>query len=157
MTSPIHGCAKPSPTKPIAAMRKTKHPAKARENLSPPSKWRLQHGDISPATRVADSETGTPIMRRRCIDTLGLMLAKGSITQPMHDAGQNFRATFRIAALDGMRTTQLLRIPGSTSDPLTEGQAAARQRVAAMLNLFGGADSAGGSWQIWLGESEQLG
>jgi len=134
----------------MAAKRKTKHPAKPREDLSAPSKWRLQHGDIGPAARVADTESGTPIMQRRCIDTLGLMLAKGSITQPMHDAGQNFRATFRIAALDGMRTTQLLRIPSGTSDPLTEGQAAARQRVAAMLNLFGGADSAGGSclWHV---------
>jgi hypothetical protein len=61
----------------MAAKRKTKHPAKPREDLSAPSKWRLQHGDIGPATRVADTESGTPIMQRRCIDTLGLMLAKG--------------------------------------------------------------------------------
>ncbi len=134
----------------MAAKRKNRNPNKLREDLSAPSKWRAQHGDIGPATRVADTESGTPIMQRRCTDTLGLMLAKGNITQPMHDAGQNFRATFRIAALDGMRTTQLLRIPGSTSDPLTEGQAAARQRIAAMLSLFGGADSAGGSclWHV---------
>ena len=100
----------------MAAKRKTRHPAKAREDLSAPSKWRLQHGDVGAATRVADTESGTPIMRRRCTDTLGLMLAKGSITQPMHDAGQNFRATFRIAALDGMRTTHLCRCHCSARD-----------------------------------------
>ncbi len=62
----------------MAAKRKTKHPSKPREDLSAPSKWRMQHGDIGPATRVADTETGTPIMQRRCTDTLGLMLAKGT-------------------------------------------------------------------------------
>ncbi len=38
----------------MAAKRKTKHPAKPREDLSAPSKWRLQHSDIGPAARVAD-------------------------------------------------------------------------------------------------------
>ena len=45
----------------MAAKRKDKRPAKPREDLSAPSKWRAQHGDIGPATRVADPESGAPI------------------------------------------------------------------------------------------------
>ncbi|MCA3423073.1 MAG: hypothetical protein INF81_08990 [Roseomonas sp.] len=52
----------------MAAKRKTKHPAKPREDLSAPSKWRMQHGDIGTATRVADTETGTPILQPKARD-----------------------------------------------------------------------------------------
>jgi hypothetical protein len=41
----------------------------------------MQHGDIGTAIRVADPETGTPIMQRRVVDTLGQMLNNGSITR----------------------------------------------------------------------------
>ncbi|MFZ4410850.1 MAG: DUF6456 domain-containing protein [Paracraurococcus sp.] len=129
---------------------KRKQAKAQREDLSRPSRWRLQHGGFSEPVREADPETGTPVQHRRAVDTLGLMLAKGSITQTMHDAGETFRVTFRIAALDGMRTTQLLRIQGGGGDLLTERQAAARRRLAEALDLFGGADSAGGSclWHV---------
>jgi len=46
----------------MAAKRKTRHPAKPREDLSAPSKWSVQHGDVGAAIRAADPETGTPIM-----------------------------------------------------------------------------------------------
>lgn len=134
----------------MAGKRKSKRAAQARDDLSKPSKWRLQHGGFSDPVREADPETGSPIAHRRAVDTLGLMLANGSITPQMHEAGTMFRMTFRLAALDGMRTTQLLRVPGGSSDLLTERQAVARRRLAAALGLFGGAESAGGSclWHV---------
>ncbi len=134
----------------MAGKRKTRAAKPKQDDLAKPSKWRLQHGEFTEPLREADPETGVPVTHRRSVDTLGLMLAKGSITQTMHDAGETFRVTFRIAALDGMRTTQLLRIQGGGGDLLSERQAAARRRLAAALDLFGGADSAGGSclWHV---------
>ena len=86
----------------MAGKRKTK-PSKAKDNdLAKPSKWRLQHGGFSGPIREADPETGSPVQHRRAVDTLGMMLANGTITQQMHEAGCVFRTLFRAAALDGM-------------------------------------------------------
>jgi hypothetical protein len=132
----------------MAAKRKTKT-SKPKETMGP-SKWRLQHGGFSEPIRAADPDTGTPVQHRRAVDTLGMMLANGTITPQMHEAAAMFRATFRVAALDGMRTAQLLRVRGGGGDLLSERQAAARRRLAADLDLFGGADSPGGSclWHV---------
>jgi hypothetical protein len=134
----------------MAAKRKTKRTTTPREDLAKPNKWRLQHGSVSDPIRDADPETGTPVQHRRVVDTLGQMLSHGTITAEMHEAGCIFRTHFRTAALDAMRTTQLLRMPSGGGDPLTERQAGARARVADALALFGGSDSPGGSclWHV---------
>jgi len=134
----------------MAGKRKAKRATTSREDLSKPSKWRLQHGGFSEPIREADPETGSPIQHRRAVDTLGLMLANGTISREMHEAGCVFRTLFRSAALDGIRATPLLRLPGGGGDPLTERHAAARQRVAAALDALGGHDSAAGScaWHV---------
>jgi hypothetical protein len=121
-----------------------------REDLSKPSKWRQQHGEFSGPIREADPETGTPVQHRRAVDTLGMMLANGTITPEMHEAGAIFRTLFRSAALDGLRVMPLLRIPGGGGDPLTERQASARERVSRALDALGGHDSAAGScaWHV---------
>jgi hypothetical protein len=84
------------------------------------------------------------------VDTLGMMLANGTITPEMHDAGERFRILFRAASLDGLRASQLLRVPGGSGDPLTERQALSRARLAAALDALGGHGSAAGScaWHI---------
>ena len=132
----------------MAAKRKTKHPAKPREDLSAPSKWRLQHGDISLPIREADPETGTPVRHRRAVDTLGMMLANGTITHEMHEAGCIFRTLFRSAALDTMSTSQIIRLPGSTADRLSNRQLDARRRVFTAMDALGGDDSPAGSC-VW--------
>ena len=50
-------------------------PRVAREDLSQPTPWRLQHGPVGEAVREADPETGLPVVHRRTVDTLGQMLA----------------------------------------------------------------------------------
>jgi hypothetical protein len=125
-------------------MRPKREPA----DLSRPSRWRLQHGGFGDAVRTADPETGAPIQHRRAVDTIGAMLANGTITMEMHEAGCVFRTQFRSAMLDGMRTTQLIRIPRSAGDTLTERQVAARDKVAAALDALGGPMSPGGS-AVW--------
>lgn len=132
----------------MAGRRKAKRSTVRREDLSKPSRWRLQHGGFGEPVREADPETGTPVAHRRAVDTLGAMLANGTITPAMHDAGAIFRAQFRAAALDALRAVPLVRIPGGTGDPLTERQAAARAKVAAAMEALGGVHNAAGSC-IW--------
>ena len=134
----------------MAAKRKNRNPAKAREDLSAPSKWRLQHGDIGAAIRAADPETGTPVMQRRVVDTLGQILNNGSITREMHEAGCIFRTLFRRAALDNIATSQFLRVAASTGDHLSISQLDARRRVLNALDVLGGIDSPSGSiaWYV---------
>ncbi len=102
-----------------------------REDLSKPSRWRRQHGDVGPALRDADPDTSTLVQHHRATDTLGMMLTNCTITPEMHEAGGIFRTQFRTAALDGMRTIQLIHIPRGTDDTITERQFGARSRIAA--------------------------
>ncbi|WP_198368502.1 DUF6456 domain-containing protein [Roseomonas rosulenta] len=134
----------------MAAKRRTKRPAAPREDLSKPSKWRLQHGPVGEPVREADPETGLPVVHRRTVDTLGQMLANDTITQEMHDAGAVFRRQFRVAALDQLRAMPLLRLPGGSGDRLTERRAKARAEVADAVTALGGFDSAAGSivWHV---------
>jgi hypothetical protein len=134
----------------MAAARRKKKIRIQRESLGTPSRWRLQHGDFAEPVREADPETGAPVLHRRAIETLGLMLANGTITQEMHDAGGCFRMLFRRAALDGMVRASLLRLPGRTADALSERAVDARRRVSEALDALGGHDSAAGScaWHV---------
>lgn len=132
----------------MAGKRKTKRAE--REDMSRPSKWRMQHGGFSEPIRGADPETGSPVAHRRAVDTLGMMLSNGTITQEMHDAGAYFRALFRSGALDGMSKSPLLRMPGATADSLSDHHMDARRKVAAALDALGRHDSAAGScaWHV---------
>ena len=132
----------------MAGKRKAK--ASKRDEALGPSKWRMQHGGFSEPIREADPETGLPVVHRRTVDTLGQMLANGTITQEMHDAGAVFRRQFRVAALDQLRAMPLIRIPGGSGDSLTDRQVAAREQVAHAMMALGGFESAAGScaWHV---------
>lgn len=132
----------------MAGKRKQKRTAKGAEDLSKPSKWRLQHGGFSEPMRDTDPETGSPVQHRRAVDTLGMMLANGTITAQMHEAGCIFRTLFRSAALDGIATSQLVRLAGATADGMSSRQIDARRRVAEALDALGGHDSPAGSC-VW--------
>ena len=117
----------------MAGKRKPKRAATAREALSKPSKWRLQHGGFTDALREADPETGAPVVHCYAMDTLGVMQGNGTITPEMRDAGEIFRRQFHAAALDTLRAMPLIRIPGGRAgDTTTEQQFQARERVAAL-------------------------
>jgi hypothetical protein len=134
----------------MAGKRKVRCLKPQREDLSKPSPWRLQHGDFSDPFREADPETGGPVQHRRAVDTLGTMLANGTITPQMHDAGGHFRALFRRAALSGIAHSPLIRLQGKTADALSERNIDARRKVAEALDALGGHDSAAGScaWHV---------
>ena len=129
----------------MAGKRKAKRVV---EDLSKPSKWRLQHGGFSEPIRAADPETGTPVAHRRAMDALGMMLTNGTITPQMHEAGCIFRTLFRSASLDGIATTQFVRLGGGTAEVLSGRQVDARRRVAGAMDALGGHGSPAGS-AVW--------
>ncbi len=98
----------------------------------------------------ADPE-GRPVVHHRTVDTLGIMLRAGTISQEMHDAARDFQAQFTIACFDVVRCMSLMRLPGG-SDPgdLTEAQLDARRRVGKALDALGGLGSPAGScaWHV---------
>ena len=132
----------------MAGKRKGKRAAAKHEDLAKPSMWRLQHGGFEGPIREADPDTGSPVAHRRAVDTLGQMLANGTITPAMHEAGCIFRALFRSAAIDGMSTSQLVRLPGAAADGFSNRQLEARRRVAEALDALGGHGSPAGSC-VW--------
>jgi len=69
----------------MAGNRNAKRTTPPRDDLTKPSKWRLQHDPVTEPIRGSDPETGRPITQRRMVDTLGQMLANGSISPAMHD------------------------------------------------------------------------
>jgi hypothetical protein len=132
----------------MAGKRKTKAAKAKPDDLAKPSKWRLQHGGFSDPIRAADPETGVPVQHRRAIDALGMMLANGTITPQMHEAGCIFRTLFRSAALDSIATTQFVRLGGGTVDAMSARQVDARRRVARAMDALGGHGSPAGS-AVW--------
>ena len=134
----------------MAGKRKARRGKAAGEDLSKPSSWRLQHGGFDDGVRGADPDNGTPILHRRAIDSLGVLLANDTITAQMHEAGVVFRTLFQRAAFERIRTMPLLRIAGSTADPLTESQAVAREKVVRAIDALGGFASPSGSiaWYV---------
>jgi hypothetical protein len=132
----------------MAGKRKQRRRAPGAEDLSKPSKWRLQHGGFEGPIRDTDPETGSPILHRRAVDTLGMMLANGTITREMHEAGCIFRTLFRSAALDGIATSQLVRLAGGPADAMSSRQIDARRRIADAIDVLGGHDSPAGSC-VW--------
>lgn len=125
----------------------------------------LRPGDLVslPGGRVAEweslSEEGTTYRTEhfRTVDSLGLLLRNGSITQAMHDAGQDFSRTFVCAQLSQAGSAPMDRIPGGQwRDTMTERCAWARKHLGEALDAVGGISSPGGCavWHIaGLGQS----
>lgn len=117
----------------------------------------LRAGDMVslPGGRVAEwvsqGEEGTTYRTEhfRTIDSLGLMLRNGSITQAMHDAGQQFSRTFVAAQLSAAGSAPMDRIPGGQwRDSMTERCAWARKHLGEALDAVGGISSPGGC-AVW--------
>ena len=131
----------------MAGKGKAKQSAVRLDDLSKPTQWRLQHGGFD-RCHDTDPETGIVVTHHRSVDTLGMMLTNGTITQEMHDAGQLFRSLFRSAAFDSMSTSQILRVPGTRVDTLSTLQVDARRKITEALDALGGHASPAGSC-VW--------
>jgi Domain of unknown function (DUF6456) len=94
---------------------------------------------------------GRPVVHHRTVDTLGIMLRAGTISQEMHDAARDFQAQFTLARYDVIRCMPLMRLPGGSGPgDLTDAQVDARRRVGAALDALGGLGSPAGScvWHV---------
>jgi hypothetical protein len=94
---------------------------------------------------------GRIVYHHRTVDTLGKMLRAGTIDQAMHDAGQDFQASFIVAQLDPVRAVPILRVPGTGREPdLSERQLHARRQVHQAMAALGGISSPAGScvWHV---------
>jgi hypothetical protein len=94
---------------------------------------------------------GRIVYHHRTVDTLGKMLRAGTIDQAMHDAGQDFQASFIVGQLDPLRAVPILRVPGTGCESdLSERQLQARRRVHEATAALGGISSPAGScvWHV---------
>ena len=106
--------------------------------------------DVLEPVYEADPD-GRPVVHRRTVDTLGIMLRAGTITKDMHDAARDFQAQFTITRFDVVRCMSLMRLPGGGNGAdLTDAQVDARRRVGAALDALGGLGSPAGScvWHV---------
>jgi hypothetical protein len=119
-----------------------------REEEGPtPERWR--QGDVERLERSIADEEGRPARPFRNVDTLTRMLRRSSISPAMYQAGEDFRALFAAAQLDGLRSPDLARVPQRLRDlEPTARQAEARKRVWRALKALGGIASPAGSC-IW--------
>ena len=122
------------------------------DDIAHPSRWRLQHGDVRSQSPGADPHTDPAAIsaRHRAVDTLGQMLANGTITPEMHEAGTMFRHLFRTAQLGSLGTSSLVRVVGQAVRGESDHHVTARLRVAEAMDVLGGHDSAAGScaWHV---------
>jgi hypothetical protein len=107
-------------------------------------------GDVLEPVYEADPD-GRPVVHHRTVDTLGIMLRAGTITQDMHDAARDFQAAFTIARYDVVRCMSVVRLPGGGGPAdFTDAQLSARRRVGSALDALGGLGSPAGScvWHV---------
>jgi len=126
-------------------------PRKARHEEEGPTPERWRRGDVERVERSIADEAGRPARPFRHVDTLVRMLRRGSISPAMLQAGEDFRAVFAAAQLDGLRAPDLARVPQTLRDlEPTARQAQARKRVWQALAALGGIASPAGSclWHV---------
>jgi hypothetical protein len=106
--------------------------------------------DVLEPVYGADPE-GRPVVHHRTVDTLGIMLRAGTISQEMHDAARDFQAQFTVARYDVIRCMSLILLPGGGGPgDFSEVQVDARRRVGKALDALGGLGSPAGSctWHV---------
>ena len=86
----------------------------------------------------------------RTVDTLALMLRNRTITEAMHDAGQQFSQDFARAFGSGVASPKLDGLPGGTApgQMMVERNAGAARAVRDALDAVGGNSSPAGS-ALW--------
>jgi hypothetical protein len=116
-----------------------------------PTRERRQHGLVERLPHAIADEAGRPARPYRNVDTLGVMLRKGTITPAMRQAGDDFHALFVRAALDPLRAPDLrrARVGGHDAEP-GERQLESRRRIWRALQALGGIASPAGScaWHV---------
>lgn len=120
---------------------------------SGPTPERARHGVVERLGHAIADEDGRPARPYRSVDSITLMLRRGTISSGMHQAAEDFRALFHRASLDPLRAPDLARVPSGVRAgglSLSFGQVDARTKVWTALEVLGGIASPAGScvWHV---------
>ena len=121
-----------------------------------PTPERRTHDPVERLERTIGDSSGRPARPYRTVDTLAVMERRGSITQSMRQAGEDFRARFKTAQLDPLRAFDISRpMTGRTQNAGFREEPGsrienAREAVWRAILAVGGLGSAGGSclWHV---------
>lgn len=131
-------------------MTKKTQRAKARAERKPRLGEEHIRPDGSVIRYVREEDDQKLVDHYRTVDTLGLMLRNGSITDAMHDAGQQFSQDFARAFGSGVASPKLDGLPGGTApgQMMVERNAGAARAIRDALGAVGGSGSPAGS-ALW--------
>src|SRR5690349_13885012 len=126
------------------------------DHAAGPTPERRQHGLVERLDGTIGDAAGHPSRPYRAVDTLLVMLRRGSITAGMRQAGEDFRVRFAVAQLDPLHALDLshLRLGGRSLRPDGDGPGqrieAARAQVWRAVQAVGGIASPAGScvWHV---------
>ena len=125
-----------------AKARAEKKPRIGEEHIRP-------DGSVIRYVREEDDDQ-KPADHFRTVDTLALMLRNRTITEAMHDAGQQFSQDFARAFASGVASSRLDGLPAGTApgQMMIERNAGAARAVRDALEVVGGSGSPAGS-ALW--------
>ena len=132
-------------------MARAKRKTTYEEAVLAPTRERWARQEVERLPRAIADEAGRPARPYRATDTLLLMERRGTISAPMREAAEDFRAAFHAASLDPLAAPELSRVPQSGRELLlTARQAHARKQVWSALGVLGGFASPAGScvWHV---------
>jgi len=133
-------------------MARTKHKHRVgHEPALAPTAERWARHEVERLPHAIADEAGRPARPYRATDTLLLMERRGTISAAMRQAAEDFRARFRLAALDPLCAADLNRIPGGMGElAMSERQVEARKKIWTALSTLGGIASPAGScvWHV---------
>jgi hypothetical protein len=120
-----------------------------------PTPERQRHGLVERQEQPIADTGGRPARPYRAVDTLAIMERRGSITAPMRQAGEDFRARFAVAQLDPLRAVDLSHLRFGERSQRPDGGPglrieAARRAVWRAIQAVGGLGSPAGSclWHV---------
>lgn len=123
-----------------------------------PTPERRTHGALTRAPRYLEQDGVTRVVWQG-LDTTGIMLARGTISDAMKRAADLFHEYFQRAGLDALHGSDPARTPVRLTGLVLEnrGADAARHQVLTALDALGGLSEPGGScaWHV-LGLEESL-
>jgi hypothetical protein len=119
--------------------------------LIAPAPERYRHSAIERLDKPIADSAGHIARPYRAVDTLAIMLRRGTITAAMREAGETFREKFQLAHLDALHAANLERTAsGKAGGDLSFRVVAAREHIWRAVCACGGLASAGGSvlWHV---------
>src|SRR5690349_15580744 len=91
--------------------------AERSEKPSGPSPARLHHGPVELSPKTVKDTHGAPAQPYWAVDTIEVLLRRGTIAREMGAAADKFREAFRAAHIDPLRAADMSRVPGNYPKP----------------------------------------